>query len=141
MIKLDWTIFLQFFNFMLLMLVLNLLLYRPLRAMLAKRRQSIEADQARARDLSAQIEEKMARYQEQLQAAKAQGNQEKAQLRQKAAQEEAEILGAARAEATAELQAIKGQVAAEATMARESLKQETDTLAGMIAGKILGRAL
>ena len=141
MIKLDWTIFLQFFNFMVLMVVLNLLLYRPLRAMLAKRRESIEEGHARAKELTGQIEEKMARYQEQLQAAKAQGHQERAQLRQQAAQEEAGILGAARSEAADQLQAIKGQVATEATQARETLKKETENLAGMIAGKVLGRAL
>lgn len=141
MIKLDGTILLQFINFIVLMYVLNLLLYRPLRGLLAKRKVTVEGDHARARELAGQIDEKMARYQEQLQAAKQKGAEEKAQLRQQAAKQEAEILGAAHEEASAHLQQIKGQVASEASLARESLKKETDALAGMIAGKVLGRAL
>ena len=141
MIKLDWTIFLQFFNFVVLMFLLNIILYRPLRRIIAQRRETVAGDHARARDLAAQIDEKMARYQDQLQDAKQKGAAEKAQLRRQAAEQEATILGAAHEEASAQLQTIKGQVAAEAAQAREALKTETDTLAGMIAGKVLGRAL
>lgn len=141
MIKLDWTLILQFVNFIVLMFVLNLLLYRPLQRILAKRRETIEGDEARARDLAAQIDEKMARYQQQLQEAKSQGAQEKAQLRQAAAKEEAQILGAAQGEASELLQQIKSQVNAEAETARKTLKNETDALAGQVAAKVLGRAL
>ena len=141
MIKIDWTILLQFFNFMVLMFILNILLYKPLRARLAKRREAIEGSHARAKDLAGQIDEKMATYQEQLQGAKQKGAQEKAMLKKQAAGQEAEILGAAHDEANVHLQQIKGQVANEAAEARSALKKETDDLAGMIAGKVLGRAL
>lgn len=141
MIKIDWTIFLQFLNFLVLMFALNVLLYRPLRGMLAKRKATVEGDHARAKELAGQIDDKMARYQEQLQAAKQKGAEEKAQLRRQAAKEEAGILGVAHEEAAAHLQQIKGQVAAEAAQARDALKKETDALAGIIAGKVLGRAL
>jgi len=140
-INIDWTILLQFFNFVVLMFVLNIILYRPLRAVLAKRREAIEGNHARAKDLAGQIDAKMAAYQEQLQSAKQKGAQEKALLKKQAAGQEAEILGAAHEEANAHLQQIKGQVAGEAAAARSALKKETDTLAGMIAGKVLGRAL
>ena len=141
MIKLDWTIFLQFINFVVLMFLLNIILYRPLRRIIAKRRETVAGDHAQARELAAQIDEKMERYQAQLQDAKQKGAAEKAQLRRQAAEQEAAILGAAHEEASTQLQAIKGQVAAEAAQARQTLKTETDTLAGMIAGKVLGRAL
>ncbi len=141
MIKLDWTIFLQFFNFVVLMLVLNIILYRPLRGIIAKRRETVDGGHARARELAGEIDAKMARYQEQLQAAKQKGAEEKAQLRQQAGKQEAEVLGVAHEEAATQLQAIKKQVATEAGVAREALMAETDALAGMIAGKVLGRAL
>ncbi|AMV73966.1 ATP synthase F0 subunit B [Desulfuromonas carbonis] len=141
MINIDWTILLQFFNFVVLMFVLNIILYRPLRAILAKRREAIEGNHAKAKELAGQIDAKMAAYQEQLQEAKLKGAQEKAQLKKQAAGQEAKILGAAHEEANAHLQQIKGQVATEAAAARSALKKETDSLAGMIAGKVLGRAL
>lgn len=141
MISIDWTILVQFVNFVILMAVLNILLYRPLRNMLKSRHETIEGSHGRARDLEAQIEEKMARYEEKLQAAKQKGNQEKAALRQAAATEEAGIVGKAREEATERLQVVKEQVAGAAESARQQLRGDAEGLAGEIASKILGRAL
>lgn len=141
MISIDWTILVQFTNFIVLMIVLNILLYRPLRNMIESRRETIDSSHGKARDLEAQIEEKMARYEEKLQAAKQQGHQEKAALRQAGAAEEAGIISKAREEATVRLQGVKDQVAETATAARQQLKSDTENLASEIATKILGRAL
>jgi len=140
-ISLDWTIFLQFANFVILMAILNILLYRPLRKMLSSRRETIDGSKETVRSLEEQIEEKMTRYEEKLQAAKLQGNQEKAALRQAAATEEAGIIGSARDEATQRLQAVKDQVAAAAVTASQQLKGDAQGLAAEIATKIMGRAL
>ncbi len=137
----DWTIILQFVNFIVLMAILNAILYRPMRNMLKHRKETIDGSHERANELESQIEEKMARYEEKLQEAKLQGNQEKNQLRQAAAGEEAKILGEAREEANDRLQAVKDQVAGEAESAGKKLKADAQTLAGDIATKILGRAL
>jgi F-type H+-transporting ATPase subunit b len=140
-IKLDWTLLLQFANFVVLMLVLNVLLYRPLRAIIAKRRETVETSHARAKDLASQVDDKMARYQQQLQTAKQKGAQEKTQLKQQAVQEESGILKAAHAEGNGHIVVIKDQVATEAETARSLLKAETASLASLIATKVLGRAL
>ncbi len=137
----DWTIILQFVNFIVLMAVLNAILYRPMRNMLKHRKETIDGSHERANELESQIDEKMARYEEKLQEAKLQGNQEKNQLRQAAAGEEARILGEAREEASDRLQAVKDRVAGEADAAGKKLKTDAETLASDIATKILGRAL
>lgn len=141
MIKIDWTILLQAANFMVLMLVLNSILYRPLRNLLNRRRESIDGAHGRARELDAQIAEKMSRYQEQLQQAKVKGNEEKAALRSAAARDESELLGKAHQSASDQLLVIKSQVQAEAEIARKSLKAETQVLAAQVATKVLGRAM
>jgi len=46
-IKLDWTLLLQFANFMILLAVLNVLLFKPLRAILAVRKATVDGDLAR----------------------------------------------------------------------------------------------
>ena len=137
----DWTIILQFVNFIVLMAILNAILYRPLRNMLKHRKETIDGSHERANQLEAQIDEKMMRYEEKLQEAKLQGNQEKNQLRQVAAGEEAKILGEAREEATERLQVVKDKVAGEAVAASKKLKVDAEMLASDIATKILGRAL
>lgn len=141
MINIDITLVIQFVNFIILMVILNQILYRPLRRALQKRKETIEGNQQAAVDLEAQIEEKMARYEQQLQDAKLKGNQERTAMRQAAAEEESKVLGSAHQEASASLQQIKVKVAGEATAAREALRAETSTLADLIASKVLGRAL
>jgi len=140
-ISVNWTLGLQIFNFLLLLYILNTVLYRPLRAVLAKRKETIEGDHGQARGLQQQIDEKMASYQERLQAARVKGNEERAILRAAASKEEAEILGAARLVATEKLQQLKARVATEADVARTALRRDVDALATQVASRILGRAL
>ena len=141
MIKLDWTLFLQFVNFMVLMVVLNALLFKPLRAALQARREAIEASQAKVQDLDEQVQAQIARYEAQLQEARLQGAQERATLRKAGQEEEARILGAANQTAAEKLQTIKEQIQGEAGTARQALRDETEDLAREIAGKVLGRAI
>lgn len=141
MIEINWTIWLQFANFFVLMLVLNALLYRPIRSVMDRRRQTLEGSHRRAKDLENQIGEKMERYQGQLQEAKLKGAQEKAALRQEAVAEEARILAESRERAGDHVQTIKNKVAAEAVEAGKFLRSEAETLATHVASKVLGRGL
>ncbi len=139
MINLDFTIIIQFANFFLLIFLLNLILYRPLRKMLAERQATIEGGHARAQELEPQIEEKMARYQERLQEARSKGAQARAELRAEAQEEEARLLSTARDRASEKIQQMKGRIAEEAEAARAGLKQETEAMAAEVASKVLGR--
>ena len=141
MIKLDWTLFLQFINFMVLMAVLNALLFKPLRAALQARRDTIEGSKAKVEDLDEQVQAQIARYEAKLQEARQQGGQERAALRKAAQEEEARILGEANQKSADNLQKIKAEIQAEADTARQALRNETETLAKEIAGKVLGRAV
>jgi F-type H+-transporting ATPase subunit b len=140
-IKLDWTLFLQFANFMILMAVLNALLFKPLRAALQARREAIESSKVKVHDIDEQVQAQIARYEAQLQEARLQGAQERATLRKAGQEEEARILGAANQTAAEKLQTIKEQIQGEAGTARQALRDETEDLAREIAGKVLGRAI
>lgn len=141
MISIDWTLGLQFINFLVLLLALNVILYRPLRRMMQQRKETVDGSYQKAKSLQGAIEEKMAHYQEQLQQAKLKGNQEKSELRSQAHTEEGTILSAARATATDYMESIKVKVAGEADRARLVLKADTEALAAQIASRVLGRGL
>lgn len=141
MISVDWTIGLQFVNFIVLLIILNKMLYRPLMNVVAKRREAIEGSHGRAQSLEADIEEKMRHYQQQLSDAKQVANDERSKLKKAATDEEAVLLSDAQAKAAARLQSIKAQVAVEATEASNLLKKEAGALADQISTKILGRKL
>jgi len=140
-IKLDWTLFLQFANFMILMAVLNALLFKPLRAALQARREAIESSKAKVHDIDEQVQAQIARYEAQLQEARQQGGQERAALRKTAQEEEGRILGEANQKSAEKLLSIKAQIHEEAGAARQTLRNETEALARDIAGKVLGRAV
>jgi F-type H+-transporting ATPase subunit b len=140
-ISLDWTLGLQFLNFLFLLIILNKLLYRPLLNVMAERRAVIDGSQAKAKSLEADIEEKMQRYQQQLNEAKSLATEERAKVKKAAVGEETVLLSDAHHKATARLQVIKSQVAREAADASQTLKTEAEALAEKIATKILGREL
>jgi len=140
-IKLDWTLFLQFANFMILMAVLNALVFKPLRAALQARREAIESSKAKVHDIDEQVQAQIARYEAQLQEARQQGGQERAALRKTAQEEEGRILGEANQKSAEKLLSIKAQIQEEAGAARQTLRNETEALARDIAGKVLGRAV
>ena len=137
MISIDWTMLVQFVNFLILMAVLNILLYRPLRNVMISRQEAIDGGHQKARDSS--ISEKMESYESKLQQAKLEGSKEAASLRSEAANEESVILGDARSAADKSLADLKSSVAVEAEEARKVLNKETKTLARVIASKVLGR--
>ena len=141
MIKLDWTLLLQFANFMILLAVLNALLFKPLRTILAARKATVDGDLAKARSLDEQINAQLAEYEARLQEARQRGSLERTALRQAAQGEEARLLGAANEKASQRLQTLKEQVAVEAEAARQGLRSETEVLARQIAGKVLGRSV
>jgi len=140
-IKLDWTLVLQFINFMILMAVLNALLFKPLRAALQARKETIEGSKAKVQDIDEQVQAQIARYEAQLQEARQQGGQERSALRKTGQNEEVRILGDANRNAAEKLQSITAQIQKEADAARQELRSETEALAKEIAGKVLGRAV
>lgn len=139
MISIDWTMLVQFVNFLVLMAVLNILLYRPLRRVMSARQDAIDGGHKKASDLENSINEKMQSYESKLQQAKAEGSTQAATLRAEAAKDESVILGEARSAADKSLSELKSSVAVEADQAREVLKKESKSIARAIASKVLGR--
>lgn len=139
MLTFDYSLLIQFATYVVLLYLLNLLLYRPLRDLMERRRETIQGSHKRADQLEGQINEKMARYQEQLERAKQEAAAERAALKAEATKSETEQLSAARQDATAKLQTIRAQVAAEAEAARAKLEGEIRDHALNIAARILGR--
>ena len=106
-----------------------------------QRRNKIESGKLRAREIEAQVDEKMQRYQEQLSTAKSDAAQERAALRKAGQQQESEITGEAQQKAVTRIKDIREQVGKEATEAGQVLNNEAKALAGQIAAKVLGRKL
>lgn len=141
MINLDLAFVIQIINFLVLVLVLNVFLYKPIRKALADRDTQINGARARAAEVDKDVQEKMALYEARLREVKAKAGEERNVLRKEAMVEESEILDKARREATESLVTIKNRVAKEATDAKVLLREQARALSLEICEKVLGRSL
>ena len=141
MIELNLAFFVQVVNFGILVLVLNIFLYKPIRKVLADRRQVVDGAREKAASVDIEVQEKMALYEVRLRDAKAVAAERRAESVKQAQAEETSVLEKARAEATVSLGTIRDRVAKEAADARILLKQQAELLSVDISEKILGRSL
>jgi F-type H+-transporting ATPase subunit b len=140
-IELNLSFVIQLINFGILVLVLNVFLYKPIRKVLADRRQVIDSARQKTVSVDAEVQSKMSQYQARLHEAKAEAGARRADALKQAQAEEAVVLGKARQQASDSLASIRDRVAKEATEARELLKKQAESLSGDICEKILGRSL
>jgi F-type H+-transporting ATPase subunit b len=140
-IELNVAFFVQVVNFGILVLVLNIFLYKPIRKVLADRRQVVDGAREKAAAVDLEVQEKMAQYEVRLRDAKAVAAERRAESIKQAQAEETSVLEKARAEATVSLGTIRDRVAKEAADARILLKQQAELLSVDISEKILGRSL
>jgi F-type H+-transporting ATPase subunit b len=141
MIMPDYTLFLQLANFLFLLFILNILLYRPVRQILGKRRAEVDGLQNSVSDLegkanrfAGELEESMAKTRksgyEEKESLKSQGLEEEKAVLKEAAKASGERMGQARTEMEKELQRASG-----------ALEKEISLFSRELAEKILGRSV
>lgn len=141
MIKIDIVFLFQAVNFLLLMYLLNVLLYRPIRKVLADRDAEISASREKTASVDLEVQEKMLRYEKKLHDIKAAASEERQKLIAEARSEESRIVGAAREEAGQAMETLQGSIRKEAREAESFLRAQADSLSRIISEKVLGRSL
>jgi F-type H+-transporting ATPase subunit b len=140
-IELNLSFVFQVINFLLLLLILNIFLFKPIRKVLADRESELTGAREKAAAVDRDVAEKMASYESRLKEIKGKGSEEREALKKEAVAEEAKLLDAARAEAGTTLATIKQKVAKEAADARVALQEQAKVLSLEICEKVLGRSL
>ncbi len=136
----DISLVYQMINFLVLLFVLNLVLYKPIRNVLLERKAKIEGMQEGAQKASKDLVAGEDAYKDGLKQARSKGLKEKEAFIEAASQEEKEIIDKINKKAQANLAEIKKQVADETEQARKALEGEVEAYAKAIGEKILGRA-
>jgi F-type H+-transporting ATPase subunit b len=137
----DWTLFLQMGNFILLIIVLNVILYKPIRQILIERKRKIQGYEEGIEAIQRDASESDQSFQAKISEARQQGVQQKEALKQTGQEEEKRLISEINQKAQAELEAIRAQIAKDAEDARRGLEKEIGVFSGTIAEKILGRAV
>jgi len=142
LINIDWrSLSVQMLNFIVLLVILTKLLYRPFLAKMEERtaaiRSALEQAQAARSEAARQQEENEAR----LRAAHAEAAAIREQALKEASDEQRRLLEAARAESQRMVDGAKAQLEADARRAREELRREVGELATTVAEKLIRRSL
>lgn len=141
MISVDGSLFIQIINFLVLIWVLNMVLYRPIRNMLQQRKNKVSGLEGDIDSFSRTAKEKDEAYYSGIKAARAKGLKEKGKLIQAAEEEEREIVSRINEKARVELEKVRQRIQTEAEEVKGTLLQEVDRFANDIGEKILGRAV
>jgi len=141
LISLDKSLIVQAVNFVILLVILQRLLYKPFLAKMEERtsaiKRSLEEAQAARAEAAHQAEENAVR----LRQAHAEAAAIREQALKEAADEQRRLVESARAEAQRLVESAKVQLDADIRRAREELRREVADLATAVAEKLVRRTL
>ena len=141
MIDIDWTLYAQIINFLLLVVLLNVVLFRPIRKALRDRQAKLLAQETEINVLTDKGRSLEDEIKEELAAARKAGAGARETLKQEGVQAEATLLEEVKRQAELEWATVEKKIKADMAKARASLQKQTQSFAQLLATKILGREL
>ncbi|MBN1548613.1 MAG: ATP synthase F0 subunit B [Syntrophaceae bacterium] len=141
MVEINITLVYQMINFFIMIFILNLLLYKPILAVMEKRQKAFEDSESEIKHMNETIAQKMAEYEEKVRQAKLQAVEEKGDIVKEGADKAKEIIDAVRAEVPGMMDGFRAKLDAEVGDARAFLSGKSKELSVEIAEKVLGRSV
>ncbi|MGE4441151.1 MAG: ATP synthase F0 subunit B [Desulfomicrobium sp.] len=140
MIDLDWTFFAQLVNFLIILTVLNLILYRPIRGIIKKRAEVMSEKLSSIEDFAAKAEAKLESYKTALSGARVEAQQLRVALKTEGVAVESAVLAEAGAEAAEKVAAARKEIDGQKQAALKALRSEVASYAKNVADKVLSKA-
>ena len=141
MISVDYSLFIQIANFLLLLFLLNIILYRPIRRILGKRSDEMNSFQSMINDFLSKATQCENDLEANKVAARKEGFEEKENFKKEGLEEEKGMLQKAIAEAEEEVKQSKQDIELKMADVRQSLEDEVADFSKELAEKILGRSI
>lgn len=135
------TVFIQVANFLFLLFILNILLYRPIRKILGRRSEEVNSLQETIDDFRNRSGHCAKKLEENLVGARSEGYKEKENLKNTGLDEEKGMLQEATTRAEEQIGKAKEEIARSVVDARQSLENEVAVFSKELAEKILGRSI
>jgi F-type H+-transporting ATPase subunit b len=140
-ISLDKSLIVQAINFLILLVILQRLLYKPFLAKMEERTQAIQRSLDQAQAARAEAARQQEENETRLRAAHAEAAAIRAQALKEAAEEQRRLVDAARVESQRLVETAKAQMDADVRRARDELRREVAELATAVAEKLVRRSL
>ena len=137
----DLSVLIQIANFIFLIWVLNLILYRPIRNVLLQRKQKISGLEESIESSNMDLQEKQEAFAAAIKEARIKGRLEKEALLNAASEQEKKMIETINEKAQADLAEVRDKIIKDAAKVRKTLLKEIDDFAESISKKILGRTV
>ncbi|HDM78737.1 MAG TPA: hypothetical protein ENG51_20095 [Deltaproteobacteria bacterium] len=141
MLNINITLFIQIANVLILLYILNKILYRPIRTIIKKRKETIDDFTKRIEGLDGEVQAALEKFQAELREARRAGRQKVQVLKEEAFKEEKTLLDEAKKEAERLIASIREKIKEEIGQAREQLRGQIQIFSLQLAEKILGRSV
>ena len=135
----DLSVFWVIFFVMLLTVIVDRLLLRPITRVIHAREEAVRSARELAEKAANQAKAAAAEFEQKTMAARSDTYKQMDEMRRAAMAERAEVIAQTRAEADAQVAAASDRLKAETEEARRRLEIDADTLGGAVAERILGR--
>jgi F-type H+-transporting ATPase subunit b len=136
-----YSLVIQIINFLVLLLVMNILLYRPIRNILKQRNEEMGSLESSAEDFRNRSDQQELAIEDGRIQARKEGIQEKDSIKAQGSEKEAEILKEAHSEAEDKIGLAKKEMEDKMGEIQKSLESDVDVFADELAAKILGRSV
>ena len=137
MIDLNATFFVQLVNFVLILILLNVILIGPIRKVLKKRAEFVASQMEGIESFTTSADAKLKDYELSLDAARAAATAGRVAMKAEGQAKEKELLEAAGAEAASKLQAARADISAQSAAAKKALEGKVSGLASKAVAKVL----
>jgi len=141
MIDINVTLFIQMANFLIFLILMNFVLYRPIRRIVAERRKMISEKQESVDSLEAQAKAALLDYDQKLQESRSMGFQRILELKAAGHEQEKELLRQISEQAAAKVGELRAKIQKDIGIARMELKHQVKSFSVDLAQKILGRKI
>ncbi len=140
MIELNITLFIQLVNFLILLALLNVVIYKPIRGIIKVRQSKISDDLTEIEQFNDRARTKVDEYQAALDRARREAGEIRESRKKEAVTEEKDILAAAGEEGSKVLNAAREEIQAQSQEARKALSQQVKKYAKQVTDKVLVKA-
>ncbi len=137
MLEFNKWFFVLLFNFLFLIFVLNILLFKPLMRLFEERKEGIEGSLKKAKELNAKREELMNQLNRELLEANRKAKEIIDKYTQEGKERQAELLREAEKEAQNILLKTRQEIASQAEVARKALREEIEKISDEIVNKLV----
>jgi len=139
MLNVDYSLFIQIANFLFLVILLNIILYRPIRRILIRRKKEMSSTEEIAQDWRRKADKYSEEFEEDLSDTKKKGLKEKGNLKNEGMEEEREMLRHTYSSVEEKIHKTRVEIQDRISQVRQSLQTELETFSQELAEKILGR--